>query len=271
MTTLVIRPSGRPAPQGSKTRGAAGQMREASDYLPAWRAAIKRDAFRAMLDRGISPGDRPVFPAGTAVHVRITFFMAPEQGALTGKPDIDKLIRAVFDPLTTSGVWADDSQVVSVRAEQALMDSAGPGADITVSDAVILNSPNDRESALMGRYRLTLTDLDAPDDDPADGVLVEVIGTSSILLSILPAVGDALGVPSGPRPANPAAPADAAQETPRRTRRTKAEMAAARAPQPTAVAVNTVESEASPPAVAPQNNGTVVGAAAAPYNPFVTQ
>jgi Holliday junction resolvase RusA-like endonuclease len=244
-------------------------MREASNYLPAWRASVTRASYDAMRDAGVSPEDRPVFPAGTAVHVRIMFFMAPEQGALTGKPDIDKLVRAVFDPLTTSKVWADDSQVISVwAAQERVVGTILPGAIITVSDTQIVNSPNSRESAPVDRYRLTLTNLDAPEDDPADGALVEVVGTAPILRSILPAVDAALG--GNDQPTDPAAPAGSAQgirQETRRRRRTKAEMEAARAAGNGSASPASEQGDDTATGVAPVN--TV--ATTAPYNLFAAQ
>jgi hypothetical protein len=36
------------------------------------------------------------------------------------RPDLDKLVRAVFDAIGSAGVWADDSQVVTVHAHKRL-------------------------------------------------------------------------------------------------------------------------------------------------------
>ena len=53
------------------------------------------------------------------------------------KPDIDKLERAVFDSLTSAGVWADDSRAVVVskfkRYESAAL---GAGVEVLVSAVV---------------------------------------------------------------------------------------------------------------------------------------
>jgi Holliday junction resolvase RusA-like endonuclease len=44
---------------------------------------------------------------------------APKRVKLPSKlPDLDKLIRAVGDALTTAGVWKDDSRVVSISAHK---------------------------------------------------------------------------------------------------------------------------------------------------------
>lgn len=36
----------------------------------------------------------------------------------TSKPDLDNLLKAVFDALTNLGVWQDDSQIATVLAEK---------------------------------------------------------------------------------------------------------------------------------------------------------
>lgn len=38
------------------------------------------------------------------------------------KPDLDKLTRAVFDGITDSGAWEDDSRVVSLHATKTYVD-----------------------------------------------------------------------------------------------------------------------------------------------------
>lgn len=50
-----------------------------------------------------------------------------------GKPDVDKLVRAVLDALTGI-VWLDDSQVVWLKAEKAY--GPEPGASVLVFDRV---------------------------------------------------------------------------------------------------------------------------------------
>lgn len=118
---------GRPAPQGSKEQGGAGQLLESSAYLPAWRAAVRLAAYEAYRARGIDPTTLPVFAAGVPVYVELcTFFVKPDQCRAagtdepTGTPDIDKLLRAVLDALGgmqrgSARLFADDSQVVSIN------------------------------------------------------------------------------------------------------------------------------------------------------------
>lgn len=127
---LVIKVTGRPAPQGSKRLGEHGQMREQSAYLRPWRAAVVRAAYQAFVEAGVQPNALPVLlgPVAVIVHFR----MAP--GArVDGPPDIDKLLRSTFDALTQAGAWEDDARVVSVHATKVeLVDTEVPGALITI-------------------------------------------------------------------------------------------------------------------------------------------
>lgn len=55
-----------------------------------------------------------------------------------GAPDLDKLVRAVFDAVTDAGVvWADDAQVVRLVASKLYVaDGSVPGCTITVCAAL---------------------------------------------------------------------------------------------------------------------------------------
>lgn len=139
---------GRPAPQGSKESGGAGQLLESSIYLPAWRREVKVAAYRAYQAAGIHHDRLPLFPAGVPVTLELcTFVVYPEQCRAagtdepTGDPDIDKLLRATLDPLgggrkATARLFADDAQVVRVRDLYKVRATPEqlPGAIIIVSD-----------------------------------------------------------------------------------------------------------------------------------------
>jgi Holliday junction resolvase RusA-like endonuclease len=47
-------------------------------------------------------------------------------------PDLDKLIRAVGDSLTDSGVVIDDSRIVRISARKLYAEGIAPGATIQV-------------------------------------------------------------------------------------------------------------------------------------------
>lgn len=133
ITTLRLWVPGRPAPQGSKKQGAHGQMREASVYLPAWRQAVKKAVYERYREMGIDPA------AATAagwtlfsgpVGVRITFCVPWEP---TNKPDGDKLERAVWDALSQSRVWVDDSYVTEwAGSKRRPVDDESTGAWVRV-------------------------------------------------------------------------------------------------------------------------------------------
>jgi Holliday junction resolvase RusA-like endonuclease len=145
---LSIAAIGRPAPQGSKQSGGAGQLLEQSAYLPAWRQAVKVAAFEEYLRRGISAAALPIFPAGVPVVIEsLTFFVGPDQCRAEGTdepigtPDIDKLLRAVLDALggakgnrRSARCFADDSQVVEIRGLRKVRATTQTGALIVISD-----------------------------------------------------------------------------------------------------------------------------------------
>lgn len=117
---LLFRVDGVPVPQGSKVgfvRGGRAVLVEANKKLPTWRSEVARTATIAMLDAN------QVAPFVGPVKVHLTFFMPrpakPKWDQYpASKPDLDKLIRAVFDSLTHAGVWHDDSQAVHVVAQK---------------------------------------------------------------------------------------------------------------------------------------------------------
>lgn len=142
---LTITVVGRPAPQGSKRTGGAGQLIEQSSYLPAWKAAVKIGAYEAYRDAGLRHDVLPLFRRGVPVAIeRCSFYLAPDQcraegtNQPTGTPDIDKLLRGLLDALgggrrDTARLFADDSQVVTIHALTKQY-AARPGAIIVVSD-----------------------------------------------------------------------------------------------------------------------------------------
>lgn len=125
---------GRPAPQGSKKHGAHGQLRESSVYLAPWRQAIKAAVYAGYEVRGIRPADLPLFRGPVAIGV--TFCLSDEQlvdNRIDGRPDLDKLLRGLFDGLTMARLWDDDSRVVEIAYAGKSRTRAGwTGADLTV-------------------------------------------------------------------------------------------------------------------------------------------
>lgn len=127
MMTFTVFVPGRPAPQGSKEQGSAGQMREASKYLPAWRAAIKKAVYERYKVLGVKPADLPLMPGAVGIEIVVHQDLAP-----TSKPDADKLLRAILDALTIARLYIDDAYVVVVRVRKMRAVDGRTGADITV-------------------------------------------------------------------------------------------------------------------------------------------
>lgn len=127
---LIVSVDGRPAPQGSKRLGEHGQMLEQSPYLRAWRAAVKRAAYRAYLDRDLTRDDLPLFRG--PVEVTVLFRLDPGR-RVDAAPDLDKLLRSTWDALTEARAWEDDGRVTSVIAgKRHASDGEATGADIVI-------------------------------------------------------------------------------------------------------------------------------------------
>lgn len=140
---MKFRVAGTPAPQGSKRHVGGGRMVEQSKAVGPWREAIRAEAAR--LSWYEIPGSHdPVTVAVTFIlkrpagHYRtgastrhLLRDSAPPYPA--GRPDVDKLARAVLDGLVMGGVMADDSQVVDLVARKRYApDGEAPGAVIEV-------------------------------------------------------------------------------------------------------------------------------------------
>lgn len=131
----VFHVDGLPIAQGSKRHVGGGVMVESSKKLPAWRKAIKAEASRAYK-----------YTLVGGIGVRVTFyFPRPKTHWGTGRnegklkegapqyhrtyPDLDKLLRALFDGLTSSGLILDDKHVVWVAADKQFGE---PGMSVEV-------------------------------------------------------------------------------------------------------------------------------------------
>lgn len=121
---------GRPAPQGSKRHVGNGRMIESSKAVGPWREKI---AWTARSRGGI-------LPAGPH-SADITFVMPrPKQTPkrtptppAVKRPDLDKLLRAVFDAIT--GVWIeDDSHITHLTAHKRIAElGETSGVAITIT------------------------------------------------------------------------------------------------------------------------------------------
>lgn len=99
-----------------------------SKNLAEWRTDVSRQA--SLLTSG-PPMDCPLFAS-------LVFYLhrprRPRWGHYpASRPDIDKLVRAVFDSLTNAAVWADDSRVTDLDVKKRYeSDSEPPGVDVAI-------------------------------------------------------------------------------------------------------------------------------------------
>lgn len=126
--------AGLPAPQGSKRHVGGGRMVESSKKVAPWREAV----VNAIHERHDGPW--PLFPRRMPLSVALTFTLpAPLSLPKTRpswpskKPDLDKLVRATFDAITTSGLWVDDSQATDISARKTYP-STTTGAHVMALD-----------------------------------------------------------------------------------------------------------------------------------------
>lgn len=137
---LEIHVPGQPIPQGSKTAAViSGRavMFDSNKKLKEWRATVTA-ATRTELIRQRFNG----FEADMPLVVFIEFYLERPKTVKrlfpAVKPDLDKLVRAVFDGVTDGHAWHDDSQVISVYASKTY--GATPGALIRIYNNSVTDS-----------------------------------------------------------------------------------------------------------------------------------
>lgn len=133
LAELVVDVAGVPCQQGSMiarvVRGRAYVVPDNDATLKSWRKAVVTAAVaRATLDHWAT-ADGPL-------AVTVEFFLPRPAAAAKRlrphmRPDLDKLVRAVFDACTDAKVWADDSRVVTLTARKFYAERT-PGARITI-------------------------------------------------------------------------------------------------------------------------------------------
>lgn len=128
MAEVSLSVTGNPASQGSHAimRGRIVQVN--STKHKAWRKAIVQEAI-AILPDDWQPIDEPC-------ELIVNFYMpkpaSVKRSLPTVSPDLDKLIRAVGDSLTDSGIVVDDSRIVRISARKLYAEGIEPGATILV-------------------------------------------------------------------------------------------------------------------------------------------
>jgi len=119
--------AGKPVAQGSKKHVGNGRMVEMGKGLGPWRESIR---WAAMQAGRVGPVGLVRYAEGP-MSVNLEFVMPrptstpktkPTPPAVK-RPDLDKLIRAVLDALSSAGTWKDDSQVVQVLASKRIAET----------------------------------------------------------------------------------------------------------------------------------------------------
>jgi Holliday junction resolvase RusA-like endonuclease len=120
--------TGDPASQGSHAIMNGRIVQVNSKKHKAWRNAITQTAL-ATLPADWQAIDEPC-------ELIVNFYMpkpaSVKRSLPTVSPDLDKLIRAVGDSLTDSGVVVDDSRIVRISARKLYAIGIEPGATIEV-------------------------------------------------------------------------------------------------------------------------------------------
>lgn len=125
-------------PQGNKTGFARqgkvvmveGRRPEAREAFKSWREAVATEGRAWQREHGQELLDEPL--GLTAVFYLPKPSSAPKWKLWArGRPDVDKLARAVLDALT-GVLWVDDSRVVSLHVQKPYAVDGPPRAEITV-------------------------------------------------------------------------------------------------------------------------------------------
>jgi crossover junction endodeoxyribonuclease RusA len=138
---IKITVDGTPAPQGNHRVNKHGAIYETSKAVGPWREAIRAETQRACDVPLAGPVEvkvvfrltRPKSHYRTGRNAHLVKDGAPRYP--DGKPDEDKLKRAVNDGLTAGGAFWDDGQIVHSDVWKIYAaPGQKPGADITVTE-----------------------------------------------------------------------------------------------------------------------------------------
>jgi Holliday junction resolvase RusA-like endonuclease len=128
MVEVSLSVTGDPASQGSHAIMYGRIVQVNSSKHKAWRKAIVQEAIATLPDDW-QPIDEPC-------ELIVNFYLPKpktvDRQLPSVSPDLDKLIRAVGDSLTDSGVVTDDSRIVRISARKLYAEGIEPGATIQV-------------------------------------------------------------------------------------------------------------------------------------------
>jgi Holliday junction resolvase RusA-like endonuclease len=128
MAEVSLSVTGDPASQGSHAIMHGRIVQVNSSKHKAWRKAIVQEAIATLPDDW-QPIDEPC-------ELIVNFYLPKpktvDRQLPSVSPDLDKLIRAVGDSMTDSGVVIDDSRIVRISARKLYAEGIQPGATIQV-------------------------------------------------------------------------------------------------------------------------------------------
>jgi Holliday junction resolvase RusA-like endonuclease len=132
MAEVSLSVTGNPASQGSHAIMYGRIVQVNSSKHKAWRKAIVQEAIATLPDDW-QPIDEPC-------ELIVNFYLPKpktvDRQLPSVSPDLDKLIRAVGDSLTDSGVVVDDSRIVRISARKLYAEGIQPGATILVKTLI---------------------------------------------------------------------------------------------------------------------------------------
>lgn len=130
MTVIAFTIDGIPKPKGSLRHVGHGRMVEQVKGGKEWRQHV------ATVARQHAPDLPLTGPVEVMLIVRLPRPKTVRRDLPTSQHagDIDKHARAILDALTDAGIWADDSQVVELRAIKRYADMTVPGVNVHVRE-----------------------------------------------------------------------------------------------------------------------------------------
>jgi crossover junction endodeoxyribonuclease RusA len=116
---MILTVLGTPAPQGSKRHVGRGVMIESSKLVGDWRSDVRLQALAiAKRYEYVAFGEHVPVSAEIWFYLRRPVSLPKRNYYPTRKPDSDKLERATLDALTSSGLIADDAQIVDCHCHK---------------------------------------------------------------------------------------------------------------------------------------------------------
>ena len=122
---------GIPRPQGSKSVSRTGHLYESSKGLKTWRATVTMTA-KAWRAKQWGSRSHALGLDGAPLEAALSFHLPQPkrtrfQRRPAGRPDLDKLCRAVFDGLTVAQIIVDDARIVRLTATKEWAPQAQAG------------------------------------------------------------------------------------------------------------------------------------------------